>query len=75
VNLFKSQAGDFPGSPVVKMLDIPYRGYRFSPWTKRFHMLCGTAKKKKKEEKEKVKLYHIKLSCKFPLPLECNPDF
>ena len=73
VNLFKSQAGDFPGSPVVKMLDIPYSGYRFSPWTKRFHMLCSTAKKKK--EKEKVKLYHIKLSCNFPLPLEGNPDF
>ena len=59
MNLFKSQAGDFPGGPVVKILDIPYRGCRFNPWSGRFYLLCSTAKKKKEKEKVKLDLYKI----------------
>ena len=44
----KQQPWDFPGGPVVKTPCSHYRRQGFDPWSGKFHMLCGMAKKRKK---------------------------
>ena len=46
--LKKSLIQDFPSSLMVKTLCFYCRGDRFDPWSGKFHMPCGTAKKEKK---------------------------
>ena len=47
VGLLKSPQGDFPGGPVVKTPCFHCRGPRFHPWSGKFRMPRGVAKKKK----------------------------
>ena len=40
---------DFPSGPVVKTPRFHFRGHGFNPWSGKFHMLCGVAKKNQTE--------------------------
>jgi len=43
----KMQILDFPGGPVVKTSGFHWRGQGFSPWSGKFSVLRGTARKEK----------------------------
>ena len=47
--LIKIPKSDFPGGPVVKSQHFHYRGRGLDPWSGKFCMLHGAAKKKKKK--------------------------
>ena len=42
---YKGAKRDFPGGPVIKTLHFQCRGHGFDPWSGKFCMLPGTAKK------------------------------
>ena len=44
------QTGDFPGVPMVKTTSFHFRKHEFNPWSRKFHMPHGIAKKKKKKK-------------------------
>ena len=43
----KKNIQGFPGGLVVKTLGFHCNGHRFDPWSGKFHMLRGVAKKRK----------------------------
>ena len=43
----KMQILDLPGGPVVKTSGFHWKGHGFSPWSGKFSMLRGTARKEK----------------------------
>ena len=56
----ETEAQDFPGGPVVKILCFYHMGYGFDSWSGKFHMLHSAAKKKKKKwKKEKEMQAHM----------------
>ena len=46
---------DFPGGPVVKTLHFHCRGRGFDPWSGKFRMPGGVAKKNKKNNEDMKK--------------------